>query len=223
MAHGMHYSPEATLQGALVEWKESHSLVPYRHGVDWMKQRVNDIVLNGAPEIIWLLEHEAVYTYGPQTSSLHLQAAQQAGLTIESTDRGGQMTYHGPGQTVIYGMIHLTKRSWSIRHWTDIMMQWVRDALGSLGVPILAPHQQEVGLWTEQGKLASIGLRVSRGVTSYGLAFNHWPQTQSFQCIAPCGNTNTIMTSLQEHHVILPRTELWRVLKHTCPLRLLIR
>lgn len=197
---------------------ESPTPIDYETSSLWMEQRAQAIARLQSPDTIWLLEHPPTYTHGPQTNPKHLLQAKLAGLTVHPTRRGGELTYHGPGQTMIYGLIHLKNRSWSVRDWSQLLMQWMKKTLAHVDVQVQSQESGDMGVWTPLGKISFIGLRVSQGVTSYGLSLNHLCQKRAFYPIVPCGQENSPITSLSEHGVSISRTDLWEVLKHTCPL-----
>ncbi len=148
-------------------------------------------------EKVWLLEHPPVYTAG--TSS---KASNHIGLyniPIYNTGRGGQHTYHGPGQRVAYVMIDLKKRSKDVRAYVRALEQLGIDVLKTLGVQA-SRSEEGVGLWVTQGaslsKIAAIGVRISRWVTSHGMSFNVNPDLDHYQGIIPCGIRSHGVTSL---------------------------
>jgi lipoyl(octanoyl) transferase len=148
-----------------------------------------------APDEIWLLQHPPVYTLG---FNCH-QAVAQGGDDIPrvQSDRGGQITYHGPGQLVAYVMMDLRRRGWGVRRLVDALEQSVVDLLDSLGIDG-APEADAPGVYVNGAKIAALGLRVRRGCSYHGLALNVAMDLGPFDHIDPCGYAGLRATDL--HH-----------------------
>jgi lipoyl(octanoyl) transferase len=112
---------------------------------------------------------------------------------VIAANRGGKMTFHGPGQRIIYPLLNLYRRQWSLEHYINLCAQWLIHTLTSFSIPAFYLHQ---GIWTEKGKIASIGIQVQSGITLHGMALNVSCDLLPFQNISPCGLKNTSMTSI---------------------------
>jgi len=181
------------------EWRISDGPVPYDEALATMETRVADIRAGRAGELIWLLEHPPLYTAG--TSSKPQDLLQPLRLPVHAAGRGGQYTYHGPGQRVGYVMLDLNRRGRDVRHFVHCLEGWVIDALADLGIPAhRAPGR--IGIWVDHGdteaKIGAIGVRVRRWVTMHGFAVNLDPELSHFSGIVPCGIAEFPVTSLDE-------------------------
>lgn len=178
--------------GTDVEWRISASPEPYEAAVAAMEARVAAIREGSAPEQVWLLEHPPLYTAGTSADLADLRAPGR--FPVHTTGRGGQMTYHGPGQRVAYVMLDLDRRGRDIRRHVDRLEAWVMAALGEFGIEA-GPRPGRVGLWVDrrdkgpghEDKIAAIGVRVRRWVTYHGIALNVEPDLGHFEGIVPCG------------------------------------
>ena len=168
-------------------------------------------------EVWWMVEHAPVYTYGARTDLDQVQAlSHRFQGPIVPTLRGGKLTYHGPGQRMMYGMINLKKRKMTIQEYVFLLEQWIIDGLQALSIESfrLPPH---TGIWTSKGKVASLGVHVSSGITSYGACLNVSCNMTPFLHIEPCGLSGHDMTSLKNMGVPFSFQEVDRALLHTCP------
>jgi lipoyl(octanoyl) transferase len=147
------------------------------------------------PDEIWLLEHPPVYTLGLNTDPAHLLGT--GTIPVVQTDRGGQVTYHGPGQLIVYVMIDLARARLGIRPLVTALENAVIDLAAGHGISAEA-HRGAPGVYVDGAKLASLGLRVRRGSTYHGLALNVAMDLAPFHGINPCGHTGLRVTSLQE-------------------------
>ena len=147
------------------------------------------------PDEIWLLEHPPVYTLGLNTDPAHLLGT--GTIPVIQTDRGGQVTYHGPGQLIVYVMIDLARARLGIRQVVTAMENAVIDLAASHGITAAA-RPDAPGVYVNAAKLASLGLRVRRGSTYHGLALNVAMDLAPFRGINPCGHAGLPVTSLQE-------------------------
>lgn len=181
-----------------------------------MAQAVLSLAQGVGREELWFLEHPAVYTYGPRTDPLQIQRAQKTGIPVVATARGGQLTFHGLGQRVLYGMLHLRMRSLSMQAYVFLLEQWILDTLAVLAVRGFRspPH---TGVWTEIGKIAALGIHVSSGITSHGVALNIDCDLQPFREISPCGLSGMNVTSLQVMGIRTSKEEVDAILCKTCP------
>ena len=180
-----------------LEWRTSSALVPYETAVAEMEARVAAIRAGTMPELVWLLEHSALYTAG--TSAREEELLDPALLPVHRSGRGGRWTYHGPGQRVAYVMLDLARRGEDVHCYVHHLEEWVIRALARLGVGG-ERRPGRVGIWvTAQGgeaKIAAIGVRVRRWVTYHGIALNIDPDLGHYRGIVPCGIAEYGVTSL---------------------------
>ncbi len=184
-----------------VEWLEASSPVGYSEAVDFMRARGDAIARGTAAELIWLLEHAPVYTAGTSTDPRHLPAGTD--ITIIPAERGGSLTYHGPGQRIAYTLLDVRQRSGGdVRAFVELLERWVIAALNRLGVDAFVAAGRP-GVWVEdasalkgQSKVAALGLRVRNGVSRHGVSINVDPDLEAFSRIIPCGLEGFGVTSL---------------------------
>lgn len=186
-----------------VNWAVSDGPVGYDIALDIMSQRVTAIRDAGAPELAWSLEHPPLYTAGTGAKPKDLLIPDL--LPIYATGRGGQYTYHGPGQRVVYLMFDMKQRSYDVRGLVHDIERWIIAALDRFNVKG-ERRDGRVGIWvrrpTKHGireeKIAAIGLRVSRWVTSHGISLNVDPTLSHYRGIVPCGLADYGVTSLTD-------------------------
>jgi lipoyl(octanoyl) transferase len=174
-----------------VEWWISDSLVPYPEAVAAMEARVADIAAGAAPELVWLLEHPPLYTAGTSGKASDLR---QPRFPLYSTGRGGQLTYHGPGQRVGYVMLDLKRRRPDVRAYVASLEEWIIRTLSAFNVRG-ERREDRVGVWVRrpdkgdgfEDKIAAIGVRLKRWVSLHGIAVNVEPDLSHFDAIVPCG------------------------------------
>ena len=147
------------------------------------------------PDELWLLEHPRVYTQGQAGKAEHILAP--GDIPVILVDRGGQVTYHGPGQLVVYLMIDLTRHRLGIRSLVDVIEQAIVRTLAGMGVSA-APRPDAPGVYVEQAKIASLGLRVRRGCSFHGLALNVAMDMEPFRRINPCGYAGMAMCQVSD-------------------------
>jgi lipoyl(octanoyl) transferase len=181
-------------------------LMPYRDA--WaIQEAAHEDVVSGGDERIILVEHTPVITYGRRPGvdkNLFASADQLAGLGVElvQSDRGGDITFHGPGQLVVYPIIRLADHKFSVSGYVHTLEAIIISALKKFGVPANT-EAAAVGVWTpsqscSSAKLCAIGVRVRRGVTLHGLALNVTTDLRFFDLIIPCGLAHRPVTSLQQ-------------------------
>jgi len=188
---------------AEVEWLVSPGLVPYEAATALMAGRVEAILAGKASELVWLLEHPALYTAG--TSAKAADLIEPGRFPVHRTGRGGQFTYHGPGQRVVYLMLDVRARWGDVRAYVGALEQLIIETLARLGVEG-AVRQGLVGVWVRrqeeervrQDKIAAIGVRLRRWVSSHGLSINVAPELAHFSGIVPCGIREDGVTSLAD-------------------------
>lgn len=179
-----------------VEWTASDGLVAYEDAVAEMEALAERITAGAARERVWLLEHPPIYTAGTSAREADLLEAR---FPVHRTGRGGQFTYHGPGQRVAYVMLDLTRRRRDVRAFVCALEAWLIATLASFGV-VGERREARVGVWTQrpdkprgpageiaEDKIAALGVRVRRWTTFHGVALNVAPDLSHFAGIAPCG------------------------------------
>ena len=174
-----------------VEWRVSDALVPYEGAVALMERRAAGIAGGREAELVWLIEHPSLYTAG--TSAKPAQVLDARFPVIES-GRGGQMTYHGPGQRVAYVMLDLKLRGPDVRRFVASFEEWIIRTLAAFNVRG-ERREDRIGVWVRrpdkgegyEDKIAAIGIRVSHWVTLHGMALNVEPDLSHFAGIVPCG------------------------------------
>ena len=187
--------------GAPVEWAVSGGYVDYPAAVEAMEARVAAIAAGQAAELVWLLEHPPLYTAG--VSSKDADLLEPGRFPVHRTGRGGQFTYHGPGQRVAYVMLDLNRRGKDVRAFVRGLEQWIIGALGEFGVPADV-RDGRVGVWVErkgpgwsrEDKIAAIGVKVRKWVSFHGISLNVEPDLTHFSGIVPCGINEHGVTSL---------------------------
>jgi lipoyl(octanoyl) transferase len=201
---------------AAVEWRISANPVDYVAAVAEMDARAAAIRTTGAPELIWLLEHPPLYTGGTSARPADLLDPR---FPVHRSGRGGQYTYHGPGQRVVYAMLDLDRRGRDIRAYVTRLEAWIIATLATFGVTG-ERRAGRVGIWVDRGagkedKIAAIGVRVRRWVTLHGLAINLAPDLGHFGGIVPCGVTQHGVTSLADLGIQASMEELDAALRAT--------
>ena len=176
---------------APVEWRVAEGRTGYEHAVAVMKERSAAIAAGRAPELIWLVEHPPLYTAGTSADPSQLIDAR---FPVFESGRGGQMTYHGPGQRVAYVMLDLKRRGPDVRRFVASLEQWIIETLAAFNVRG-ERRDDRIGVWVRrpdkgdgcEDKIAAIGIRVSQWVTLHGMALNVEPDLAHFSGIVPCG------------------------------------
>ena len=180
-------------------WAVSPGRIGYEAAVAAMEARAEAIAEGRAGELIWLLEHPPLYTAGVSAKPADLLAPDR--FPVFKSSRGGQFTYHGPGQRVAYVMLDLGARKKDVRAFVAALEAWVIDALGDFNVEGQV-RSGRVGVWVEHGapkredKIAAIGVRLRRWVSFHGISLNVEPDLEHFAGIVPCGVTDHGVTSL---------------------------
>jgi lipoyl(octanoyl) transferase len=181
-----------------LEWKVSALPVLYPEALAEMEARADAIAAGTAEEEVWLLEHPPVYTAGTSAKDADLIDAR---FPVYRTGRGGQFTYHGPGQRVGYVMLDLKRRKPDVRAYVRDLEEWLIEALASLGIKG-ERRADRVGIWVTRGshedKIAALGVRIRHWVTFHGVALNVNPDLSHFAGIVPCGVRGHGVTSLAD-------------------------
>ena len=187
--------------GAPVGWAVSTDYVPYPAAVAAMEARAAAIAEGTAGELVWLLEHPPLYTAGVSAKGTDL--LQPDRFPVHESGRGGQYTYHGPGQRVAYVMLDLTTRGRDVRAFVEALEAWIIDALAAFNV-VGEMRQGRVGVWVErkgagwsrEDKIAAIGVKLRKWISFHGISLNVEPDLDHFSGIVPCGQTQHGVTSL---------------------------
>jgi lipoyl(octanoyl) transferase len=182
---------------APVRWEVAPGLVSYEEAVSRMENEVASIAAGTARELVWLVEHPPLYTAGTSAVAADLLSPQR--FPVHATGRGGQYTYHGPGQRVAYVMLDLKRRGQDVRAFVAALEEWLIATLDSFNVRG-ERREDRVGVWVRrdrrEDKIAAIGIRVRRWVTYHGISLNVDPDLSHFDGIVPCGVTEHGVTSL---------------------------
>jgi lipoyl(octanoyl) transferase len=181
-----------------VEWRLSKAPVPYETALADMEARATAIADGAAAEQVWLLEHPSIYTAGTSARDEDLLDAR---FPVYRTGRGGQFTYHGPGQRVGYVMLDLKQRGPDVRAYVRDLEQWLIETLALFDVKG-ERREGRVGIWVQRGtkedKIAALGVRIRRWVTFHGVSLNINPTLRHFSGIVPCGVSEHGITSLAD-------------------------
>ena len=198
------------------EWQVSDGLVPYEAALAAMDARAAAIGDGRAAELVWLLEHPPLYTAGTSANTNDLIEAR---FPVHETGRGGQFTYHGPGQRVVYLMLDLKWRAPDVRRYVATLEEWLIRTLGAFNVRA-GRREDRIGVWVarpdkgagSEDKIAAIGIRLKRWVSLHGVALNVDPDLTHFSGIVPCGVADARygVTSLVDlgHVVALPEVDM---------------
>jgi lipoyl(octanoyl) transferase len=206
------YSPDA------VRFEVATGLVPYLDAVSRMEREVELIAQGKTSELVWLVEHPALYTAGTSANAVDLIAPDR--FPVFETGRGGQYTYHGPGQRVGYVMLDLKKRGGDVRAFVAALERWIVLTLSGFGIKG-ETRENRVGVWVKrpgrQDKIAALGIRVRRGISFHGISININPDLSHFDGIVPCGVTEHGVTSFDDlgSHVTMQQLDDALALKFT--------
>ncbi len=187
LSFGLKGSPS----GQPVEWRIDDGQTPYETALAEMEARARAVADGRAPELVWLLEHPPLYTAGTSASPAEVIDAR---FPVYDAGRGGQMTYHGPGQRVVYLMLDLKRRRPDVRAYVATLEEWIIRTLAAFNVRG-ERREDRVGVWVRrpeigaarEDKIAAIGIRLKRWVSLHGIAINVDPDLSHFSGIVPCG------------------------------------
>jgi lipoyl(octanoyl) transferase len=203
------------MAGAPVDWFISDGPVGYETALAVMDRRVAAIAAGTAAELVWLLEHPPLYTAGTSARPQDLLAPDR--FPVHQAGRGGQYTYHGPGQRIAYVMLDVKRRGGDVRAFVTSLERWLIETLDRFGVKG-ETRPDRVGVWVarpEKGqgvedKIAAIGIRLRRWVSLHGIALNVEPELEHFSGIVPCGVARHGVTSLADlgHIVSMPEVDM---------------
>ena len=201
-----------------VEWRVSSAPVDYVDAVLEMERRVADIHAGEARECVWLLEHPPLYTAGTSADTSDLLTPDR--FPVFETGRGGQYTYHGPGQRIAYVMLDLTARGKDLRAYVCALEDWIISTLKQLGISG-ERREGRVGVWVarpemgngHEDKIAAVGVRIRRWVTFHGISLNVNPALEHYSGIVPCGISQHGVTSLADLGTVATMDDVDRILR----------
>ena len=209
----------------MVEWIITDGLTDYREAEAFMEARAAQIAAGEADELIWLVEHPPLYTAG--TSAKIQDLTDPDRFPVYETKRGGQYTYHGPGQRVAYVMLDVGKRGHDVRAFVKSLEEWVIDTLDQFNIKGEI-REGRVGVWVArddkpltvtgqkpEDKIAAIGIRLRKWVSFHGISINVEPDLSHFTGIVPCGITEHGVTSLVDLGMPVTMDDLDVALRHT--------
>ncbi len=194
-------APFSRLDRRTVGWASSPGLTPYHLAIEAMERRAEAIAEGRRGELVWLLEHPSLYSAGVSAKTADLLHPDR--FPVFASGRGGQYTYHGPGQRVAYVMLDLRERGRDTRAFVNALESWLIRAIAKLGVAGVT-RQSRVGVWVERAdihpgleeKIAAIGIKLRRWVSFHGVSLNFAPDLEHFGGIVPCGVSEHGVTSL---------------------------
>ncbi len=205
-----------------VEWRTAPGLVDYEGAVAFMEKRAAAIAAGEADELVWLVEHPPLFTAGTSSSAEDLSGTGR--FPVHTTERGGRLTYHGPGQRVAYPLLDLRQRGADVRRYVVALEEWIIRTLQEFGVQG-ERRADRVGVWVRrpdkgdgfEDKIAALGIRVKRWVTMHGISINVAPDLSHFEGILPCGISERRygVTSLADLGVKASMTDVDEALKRT--------
>jgi lipoyl(octanoyl) transferase len=181
-----------------IEIKKSKKPIKYEDAIRYMENRLFNLNKKKADELIWILEHEDLYTAG--TSSKETDILDKS-IKITKTNRGGKITYHGPGQLICYFVIDLNKRNKDIRNFISIIEKSIIETIKSYNIKTYA-DKENIGIWHDHNyktnKVAAIGVRISKWIAYHGFAINISNDLKKYDAIIPCGIKDKGVTNLKE-------------------------
>ncbi len=207
----------------MVQWTISETLIEYPDALAQMENRVRGIIDGTLPEQIWLLEHPALYTAGTSAKAKDLVMPDR--FPVFTSRRGGEYTYHGPGQRVAYAMLDLNRRGQDVREYVWKLEEWVIRTLGQFDV-VAERRKDRVGVWVirpdkprladgsmAEDKIAAVGVRIRKWVTFHGVSINLNPDLSHYSGIIPCGINEYGVTSLEDLGLRISMDDLDKALK----------
>ena len=181
----------------IIEVKNSLKTIDYAESIRILEKRVDDVFLGNKPELIWVLEHNHVYTAGTSAKDGDLL---DKSINVIKTNRGGKHTYHGPGQKVVYFVINLNKRGKDIRKFVTKIENCIIDVLTEYKIQSF-PDKKNIGIWVSNNnkvmKIAAIGIKVKKWIAYHGFALNVCNDLSKYKKIIPCGIKNKDVTNLK--------------------------
>ena len=194
----------------VIEFFNSSELVDYKKSIQLMERRVENIKKKNQSELLWFLEHPSIYTAG--TSSKDKDLLNDNLFPVIKTNRGGQFTYHGPGQRIAYLMLNVRDREYNVKSFIKLLEQWIINSLNDMGIKSFL-IKDKVGIWVgNEEKIASLGLRIRKGISFHGVSLNINPNLDHFSGIIPCGNENSGVTSIEKVGLDISKKEIDNIL-----------
>jgi lipoyl(octanoyl) transferase len=194
----------------VIEFFNSSELVDYKKSIKLMEKRVENIKKKKQSELLWFLEHPSIYTAG--TSSKDKDLLNDNLFPVIKTNRGGQFTYHGPGQRIAYIMLNVRDREYNVKSFIRLLEQWIMNSLHDMGIKSFL-IKGKVGIWVRnEEKIASLGLRIRKGISFHGVSLNINPNLDHFSGIIPCGNENSGVTSIEKIGLDISKKEIDNIL-----------
>ena len=180
-----------------IEIKKSQNPVKYEDAITFMEKRLHEIREKNSNNLIWILEHEEIYTAG---TSYNEKEIIDKSINVIKTNRGGKITYHGPGQLICYFVIDLKKDKKDIRRFISIIEKSIIDTLSSYNIKTFA-DKENIGIWHDNNnqikKVAAIGIRISKWIAYHGFSINISNDLKKYESIIPCGIQNKGVTNLK--------------------------
>ena len=180
-----------------IEIKKSQNPVKYEDAITFMEKRLHEISEKNSNNLIWILEHEEIYTAG---TSYNEKEIIDKSINVIKTNRGGKITYHGPGQLICYFVIDLKKDKKDIRRFISIIEKSIIDTLSSYNIKTFA-DKENIGIWHDSNnqikKVAAIGIRISKWIAYHGFSINISNDLKKYESIIPCGIQNKGVTNLK--------------------------
>ena len=181
-----------------IEIKKSKNPIKYKDAIEFMEQRLSDLNQNKSTELVWILEHEELYTGG---TSYKENEILDKSIKVIKTNRGGKITYHGPGQLICYFVIDLKKRGKDIRKFISVIEKTIIDTISFYKIQTFA-DKYNIGIWYNNNsrieKIAAIGVRVSKWIAYHGFSININNNLEKYKGIIPCGIKNKNVTNLKK-------------------------
>ena len=191
-----------------MEIKISQKPVAYKKAIDFLEQRVEKVHANLEDELIWILEHDSVYTKGISASDKDLLLPNL--FPVIATNRGGKFTYHGPGQKIVYFVINLNKREKEIKKFVRHVEEWIISILKDFNISSFA-DPKNIGIWinnnSEENKIAAIGIKVKKWIAYHGFSLNINVNKTDYRGIVPCGISNKGIINISDLRTI-PNNEI---------------
>ena len=197
-----------------IEILESKKIIDYKFAINYMEEKLLGVKNNTAKELIWFLEHPSIYTSG-RGNRINQRYINK--IPIYNSGRGGKITWHGPGQRIIYFIIDLKKRRLDIRRFVSNIEKFIIDSLLELDIKAYK-KKNIIGIWTldkekKEAKIGSLGLRVSKGIIYHGLSLNVSCDLSNFYKIDPCGIKDSRVTSVKNLKNLINKNEVDKVLR----------
>ena len=186
-----------------MEIKISQKPVAYKKAIDFLEQRVEKVHANLEDELIWILEHDSVYTKGISASDKDLLLPNL--FPVIATNRGGKFTYHGPGQKIVYFVLNLNKREKEIKKFVRHVEEWIISILKDFNISSFA-DPKNIGIWinnnSEENKIADIGIKVKKWIAYHGFSLNINVNKTDYRGIVPCGISNKGIINISDLRAI---------------------